>query len=150
MSTQRFSSQKILSAIIVFTILLAAAAALLSASKPKVQYSVNSPEGVVQRYLEAVIDGRNERAAEFFAANSSCDATDIDRSWIPESLRINLAESDIEGNQAFIELAIDISSGGPFDDYYTETHNFRLIRESEGWRILGIPWPLYNCEELGK
>lgn len=150
MSTQRFSSQKILSAIIVFTILLAAAAALLSASKPKVQYSVNSPEGVVQRYLEAVIDGRNERAAEFFASNSSCGAADIDRSWIPESLRINLAESDIEGNQAFIELAIDISSGGPFDDYYTETHNFRLIRESEGWRILGIPWPLYNCEELGK
>lgn len=150
MSTQRLSSQKILSAIIVFTILLAAVAALLSSSKQKVQFSVNSPEGIVQRYLEAVIDGRNERAAGFFAVNSSCDATDIDRSWIPESLRINLAESDIEGNQAFIELAIDISSGGPFDDYYTETHNFRLIRESEGWRILGIPWPLYNCEELGK
>lgn len=150
MNPGRLSSQKVLTVIVLFTILLAAVAAFLGTNRNQAEYSVKTPEGVIQRYLAAVIDGRNDKAAQFFVANSNCDASDLDRSWISETIRVNLVESDIEGNQAFVEVAIDISSGGPFDDYYTEDHNFRLERESGDWKILGIPWPLYSCEEVGK
>lgn len=150
MNPGRLSSQKVLTVIVLFTILLAAVAAFLGTNRNQAEYSVQTPEGVIQRYLAAVIDGRNDKAAQFFVANSNCDASDLDRSWISETIRVNLVESDIEGNQAFVEVAIDISSGGPFDDYYTEDHNFRLERESGDWKILGIPWPLYSCEEVGK
>jgi len=37
-----------------------------------------------------------------------------------------------------------------FGDLYTEKHNFRLARESGNWKILGIPWPLYSCDEVTK
>lgn len=150
MNPGRLSSQRILTVIVIFTILLAGVAALLSSTRNKVEYSTQTPEGVVQRYLTAVIEGRNDKAAAFFSTNSTCDATDLDRSWISESVRVNLAKSEIEGDRAFLEVAIDISSGGPFDDYYTETHNFRLERESGNWKILGVPWPLYSCGEVGK
>jgi hypothetical protein len=67
---------------------------------------------------------------------------------MPESVRVNLKDSSIEGDKAFISVDVDLSSGGPFDDYYSETHNFRLERENGVWKILGIPWPMYSCEEV--
>ena len=149
-SEQRASSQKVLSVIVIFTIALAAVAAFFSASKESKEYAISTPEGVVQRYLEAVLAGRNETAASYFATDSQCDATDIDRTWVSETVRVNLANVDLEGDKAFVEVVIDLSSGGPFDDYYTEKHNFRMSRESGGWKIMGIPWPLYSCEEPGK
>lgn len=150
MNPGRLSSQRVLTVIVVSTILLAAIAALLSTNRNQAEYSAQSPEGVIQRYLSAVVDGRNDKAAQYFVTNSNCDATDLDRSWISETIRVNLVESDIESDRAFVEVAIDISSGGPFDDYYTETHNFRLEKEFGSWKIMGVPWPLYSCEEVGK
>lgn len=150
MEANHLSSKKILTAIVLLTVLLAAVAAILNTSKQGFEYSKTTPEGVVQRYLAAVVDGRSDKAAEYFSTNSTCDATDIDRSWISETLRVNLIDAEINGDSAYIEVSIDISSGGPFDDYYTENHNFRLAKESGEWKILGIPWPLYSCEEPTK
>lgn len=150
MHGERANSQKVLSIIVIFTILLAAAAAFLSASKDPKEYALSTPAGVIQRYLEAVLAGKNETAADYFVVDSQCDASDIDRSYISETIRVNLANTELEGDKAYVEVVIDLSSGGPFDDYYTEKHNFRLIRESGNWKILGIPWPLYSCEELNK
>lgn len=144
------SSNRILAVIVGFTLILAAVAALLSSSREVKELSPTSPEGVVQLFLKAVIEGKNEDAAGYFSASSTCDASDIDRSWMPETVRVNLADQEITGDKAFIEINVDISSGGPFDDYYVEKHNYRLARESGVWRILGIPWPLYSCEEASK
>lgn len=49
-----------------------------------------------------------------------------------------------------MDTLVDISSGGPFNDYYTEKHSFRLVKESGSWRIQGIPWPMYSCGEMNK
>lgn len=150
MNGGRLTSQRILTLLVIITIALAAVAAFLSSTRQSKDFAPNSPEGVVQLYLKAIISDRNESAAKYFSISSTCDATDIDRTWTPESMRVNLSNVDIEGDKAFIDVAVDISSGGPFDDYYTENHTFRLAKESGKWRILGIPWPLYSCEEPGK
>ena len=148
MSESRRSSNQVLAIIAILTLGLALVAALITASQDKKQYSANSPEGVVQNFLNSIIEGRNEDAARYFSSTSLCDATDIDRSWMPENVRVNLSSSKVEGNKAFIEVAIDVSSDKLFGDFYTEKHNFRLAQESGQWRILGIPWPLYSCEEV--
>lgn len=150
MNNTGFSPNKILSTILVLTVLLAGLAAVLSATREGKEFETTRPEGVIQKYLSAVVEGRNEEAAKYFATDSSCDANDLDSNWVPETVRINLVNAEIEGEKAFVKVAVDISSGGPFDDYYTEDHNFRLVRESAGWRILGIPWPMYSCGELNK
>ena len=67
---------------------------------------------------------------------------------MPENVRINLRDTRIETERAFVDITADISSGGPFDDYYTENHTYRLAREDGVWKILGIPWPMYSCDEV--
>lgn len=150
MSSGGITSQRILTLLVIITIALAAAAAFLSSTRQSKDFAPGTPEGVVQLYLKAIISDRNDNAAKYFSSTTTCDATDLDRTWTPESVRVNLSNVDLEGDKAFIDVAVDISSGGPFDDYYTENHTFRLAKESGNWRILGIPWPLYSCEEPGK
>ena len=150
MTADRRGTNQILSAIVFLTIVLAAVAAFLTSTQDTKEYATSTPEGVVQLYLRAVIDGKHEEAVKYFSQSSTCDETDIDRSWMPENVRVNLSDSRIESDRAYIDVAVDISSGGPFDDYYTEKHTFRLSRENGIWKILGIPWPLYSCDELNK
>ena len=148
MTTVRRGTNQVLAVIVIVTLGLAAVAALLTSSQETKEYSTSSPEGVVQMYLRDVIDGKNEDAIRFLSQDSLCDATDLDRSWMPENVRVNLRETRIEGERAFVDVAADISSGGPFDDYYTENHTYRLARENGAWKILGIPWPMYSCDEV--
>ena len=148
MTTVRRGTNQVLAVIVIVTLGLAAVAALLTSSQETKEFSTSSPEGVVQMYLRDVIDGKNEDAIRFLSQDSLCDATDLDRSWMPENVRVNLRETRIEGERAFVDVAADISSGGPFDDYYTENHTYRLARENGAWKILGIPWPMYSCDEV--
>ena len=141
-------TNSVLTIVVAVTLLLAAVAAFLSSTRETQEYSATSPERAVQKYLQAIIDGRYESASNYLSQRSPCDATDIDRSWMPESVRVNLKNSSIEGANAFITVNVDLSSGGPFDDYYTESHNFRLSMENGEWKILGIPWPMYSCDEV--
>jgi hypothetical protein len=150
MSDVRSGANRVLAVIVIFTFALAAVAAILTSSKEARDYAPNTPEGVVQSFLENVIDGKNEDAARYFSMTSTCDATDIDRSWIPDTVRVNLTNSQIEGERAYIDVAVDMNQDQLFGDMYSEKHNFRLVRESGAWKILGIPWPLYSCDEVNK
>lgn len=150
MSDVRSGANRVLAVIVIFTFALAAVAAILTSSKETRDYAPNTPEGVVQSFLENVIDGKNEDAARYFSMTSTCDATDIDRSWIPDTVRVNLTNAKIEGDRAYIDVAVDMNQDQLFGDMYSEKHNFRLVRESGAWKILGIPWPLYSCDEVNK
>jgi hypothetical protein len=150
MSDVRSGANRVLAVIVIFTFALAAIAAILTSSKEARDYAPNTPEGVVQSFLENVIDGKNEDAARYFSMTSTCDATDIDRSWIPDTVRVNLTNAQIEGDRAYIDVAVDMNQDQLFGDMYSEKHNFRLVRESGTWKILGIPWPLYSCDEVNK
>lgn len=150
MSDVKSGANRVLAVIVIFTFALAAVAAILTSSKETRDYAPNTPEGVVQSFLENVIDGKNEDAARYFSMTSTCDATDIDRSWIPDTVRVNLTNAQIEGERAYIDVAVDMNQDQLFGDMYSEKHNFRLVRESGAWKILGIPWPLYSCDEVNK
>ena len=150
MSDVRSGANRVLAVIVIFTFALAAVAAILTSSKETRDYAPNTPEGVVQSFLENVIDGKNEDAARYFSMTSTCDATDIDRSWIPDTVRVNLTNTQIEGDRAYIDVAVDMNQDQLFGDMYSEKHSFRLAREGGAWKILGIPWPLYSCDEVNK
>ena len=150
MSDVRRGANQVLAFIVLFTLVLAAVAAFLTSSRETKDYALNTPEGVVQSFLNDVIDGKNEDAARYFSVTSTCDATDIDRSWIPDTVRVNLTNTQIEGYRAYIDVAVDMNQDQLFGDMYTEKHSFRLAREGSNWKILGIPWPLYSCDEVNK
>ena len=150
MGETRRTSNQVLTVILVLTLALAGVAAFLTSSRETKEYAPNTPQGVVQLFLQAVIDGKNEDAATYFSISSTCDATDIDRSWIPDTVRVSLTNTEIDADRAYIDVAVDMNQDQLFGDLYTEKHNFRLALESGNWKILGIPWPLYSCDEVTK
>lgn len=137
----------ILATIAILIIALITTSILISNNQEDKQFATTTPEGVVQTYLEAVIEGKHDQAASLFVAGSECDAADIDRAYISESLRVNLVSSEIEGDSAYVKIDANMNSGALFDDGYTESHTYRLKRENGNWRLEGIPWPVWDCNE---
>lgn len=143
-------SNQVLLWIIGLSTLLLIVSALISSNREPNALPSGSPESVVQSYLTAIIEGRNDTATEYFSSTSQCDATDIDRAYVSDTLRVNLVRSNISGDSAYVRIDANSGSGGLFDDGYVESHTYRLIKESTGWKIAGIPWPLWDCGEVGK
>ena len=146
----RATSNRILAVIVIAALVLSAVAALVSAFREEVKYSASSPEGVVQMYLTAIIEGKNDQAASYFAPDSTCDASDIDRAYVSETLRVNLVSTSVDGESAYVKIDANTGASGPFDDGYTESHTYRLSKESGRWLIEGIPWPLWDCGTVNK
>ena len=146
----RATSNRILAVIVIAALVLSAVAALVSSFREEVKYSTSSPEGVVQMYLTAIIEGKNDQAASYFASDSTCDASDIDRAYVSETLRVNLVSTSIDGESAYVKIDANTGASGPFDDGYTESHTYRLSKESGRWLIEGIPWPLWDCGTVNK
>jgi hypothetical protein len=146
----RATSNRILAVIVIAALALSAVAALVSSFREEVKYSTSSPEGVVQMYLTAIIEGKNDQAASYFVTDSECDASDIDRAYVSETLRVNLVSTSIDGNSAYVKIDANSGASGPFDDGYTESHTYRLSKESGRWLIEGIPWPLWDCGTVNK
>lgn len=146
----RNTSNRILLLIATLSLILVTVSAILTANRDEIKLSPSTPEGVVQLYLKAIIEGKNDQAASYFSKDSKCDASDIDRAYVSDSLRVNLVSSSIESNSAYVKIDANTGSNGPFDDGYTESHTYRLTRDIGSWRIEGIPWPLWDCGTITK
>lgn len=146
----RATSNRILAVIVIAALVLSAVSALVSSLREDVKFSANTPEGVVQLYLTAIIAGKNDQAASYFSSDSTCNASDIDRAYVSDTLRVNLVSTSIDGNSAYVKIDANTGASGPFDDGYTESHTYRLTQESGKWLIEGIPWPLWDCGNVNK
>ena len=146
----RGQANGVLALIVALALVLIGVSLFISANREEKVLSAKTPEGVVQLYLKAVIEGRNDVAARYFAADSECDATDIDRSYISDALRVNLVKSEITGNSAYVKIDAVEGSGDLFGNGYTESHTYRLVLETGKWRLQGIPWPLWDCGMVNK
>lgn len=146
----RANSNRILAIVVIVSLILISLSTFLTISREEKVFSPTSPEGVVQLYLRAVIDGKNDQAASYFVAGSECDSSDLDRAYISETIRVNLVSTTFEGESAYVKIDANTGSNGPFDDGYTEPHTYRLKKELGNWRIEGIPWPLWDCGGLNK
>jgi hypothetical protein len=132
---------------VVTAVVLMVTVALYLASRPARTLDRATPEGTVQAYVTAVLDGDHATAVTYFAPGGRCDATDLDRIATPQSVRVDLVDSRISGETAQVRVTVTYDpGGGPFGGSWSEDHVFRLVRTSSGWLLSGIPWPLYDCE----
>jgi len=140
-------ANRVLAGVVGGIAVLAVLAAVFAATRPATRYDGGTPQGAVQAYLSAVLTKDDARAAGYFAADSRCDVADLDRSWVPESSRVDLVSTTVDGDTARVDVRINVSAGtGPFDDVSTEDRTFRLTRSGGRWLLTGVPWPLYDCE----
>jgi len=137
---------RILGVVVGGIIVVAVVTAVFAATRPVTTRDSGTPDGAVQAYLSAVLKGDNEEAAGFLAPDSRCDVQDLDRTNVVEAARVDLIDTEIDGDSARVTVEVSFSSGGgPFQGSATEDHTFRLSRSGDRWLLVGLPWPLYDC-----
>jgi hypothetical protein len=125
--------------------IVAVVAGALAATRRGHVYDSATPEGVVQAYLAAVIDGNRDAAARFLATESPCSVADLDRAYLPQGVRVVLREAQVTGDTARVEVSVATPSGDPFGSESYEKHTFRLTRSGGAWLITGEAWPMSGC-----
>jgi hypothetical protein len=147
---RRVSSRpnRVLAIAVAVIALVAVLAGVVSSTRSATRYDRGTPEGVVQAYLEAVIDGDDREAAGLLAQDSECTVDDLDRTGVPDALRAVLRDTEVDGDTARVEVDLDLAPAGPLDSFeLTEEHTFRLVRADGKWLIQGTPWPMFECSE---
>ena len=105
-----------------------------------------TPEGVVQRYAQAVIDGDETTAAQYLRGRSDeCDYYEPG----PVDLRLTLKSTDISGSHATVFVSVTTSygySGGLFSSSeYSTDAEFRLVTSGGAWLIEETPYEFISC-----
>ena len=127
---------------------IAIVAAVLAATREAPTYDRDTPEGVVQAYVAALINGENEDAARFLAPENSCDVSDLDQAYLPEEVRVVLLETEVAADTATVDVEVVMVADDLFGaEEYAEEHTFRLTENGGEWLITGQPWPVYHCVE---
>ena len=138
---------RILAIVLGVIAVIGVAAGVLSVTRHGPEYGRGTPEGVVQAYLTAVVDGDHQDAAELLT-QSPCTVEDLDRAYLPEDVRVVLRDTEVDGDTSQVKVDVVMSSGGPLDgSEYSEEHTFRLARAGGDWLITGTPWPMYECSK---
>ncbi|MFE5670607.1 hypothetical protein ACFQ58_03260 [Agromyces sp. NPDC056523] len=108
----------------------------------------STPEGVVQRYSAAVIDGDEETAKEYLV-DELADGCVRMEGPPTDGMRVTLVDTQERDDSADVRVLIAISygGGGPLGpDEVQEEGEFDLVRDGDAWRIDTAPWPLTICQ----
>ena len=127
---------------------LAVIAAVVSANRTAPPPpDLSTPEGVVQEYVQAVIDGDHEKIATFLDPSLGCEAP-LRYSGPSLPTTLSLVSSRTSGSTATVVVEITEGEGrGPFlGGIYTHRENFTLVSRNDRWLISGNPWPIYECK----
>lgn len=113
------------------------------------EYPADTPEGVVQRYSQALIDGDFEGALEYVVPEI---ADDCERDWFAaEDYRVALVRTTERDSGTTVDVLITAVYGsgllGPGES--ESEGSFLLVQEDGEWLIERAPWQLSLCGELG-
>jgi hypothetical protein len=108
-----------------------------------------SPEGVVQQYSQAVIEGDTPAAIELLIPEI---AEDCRRTGGGDGdHRVTLTETTVNGDSARVEVVIaTVYGSGPLGpDEYESDGVFQLEQVGGQWLIATTPWELTVCDQSG-
>jgi len=119
-------------------------------SREPVQLDASSPEGVVQRYLQAISDRDHEAAFDYLDPDSyeGCDPSDLARNAPDEPFSASMQEGEeYSSERAFVEVTIRFGNGGgPFGDGWSQYESFQLVAGADSWLITDEAWPYFGWD----
>jgi len=138
---------RVLAALVGAVLLLAVVAGVVVANRATPALDPDTPQGVVQEYLQAVLDGDYPAAADLLSSSSGCDVSDVGAAYTPGSARIVLERTTVDGDHAVVTVAVTEGSGDDLFGASGYSHSERITVERDGgvWKITGSPWLLYPC-----
>lgn len=107
----------------------------------------STPEGVVQRYAAAVIDGDEAAAIEYLVPELADDCRRVGTGPM-QDVRVTFASTTRHDGTADVEvLIVTTYEGGLFgSSQYEEQAVFDLVREAGTWLIESAPWQFTVCD----
>jgi hypothetical protein len=141
-------ANRILAIALAVIVALAVVAALISRTQSASELPPGSPEATVQVYVDAALAGRYDEAARLLEPGSDCDVADLNRlaGMGPQTTRVVLVDSSVEGSTATVRVKLVYASGNPFDtSEFSDTQTYRLKRSGSAWVLTEVPWPLFEC-----
>lgn len=105
----------------------------------------DTPEGVVQDYLRAVIAGDRPGARSYLADELDGCSTLFPRYLADRAFRIEWLDTILDAREAWVTVSVAEAEQGIFGDHRPETYEFRLISVADGWRITHQEWPWFEC-----
>jgi len=114
-----------------------------------VEYAEDTPEGVVQRYSQAVIDGDMQTAIDHLAPELADDCERQQPST--DDLRVTLVETVERDDSARVEVIVaTVYGSSPFGtSEYRSEEAFDLVRIGGRWYVDAAPWQLTICFDSG-
>ena len=106
----------------------------------------STPEGVVQRYSAAVIEGDEAAAIEYLVPERGDSCERIETGPV-DGMRVTLVSTTERDDSADVEVLMVTSyDGGLFgSSEYEEEAVFDLVAADGGWLIEAAPWQLSIC-----
>lgn len=128
-------------------VLLAILAGVVVANRSAPDLNPDTPEGVVQQYLKAVVAADYPLAAGLLSPSTGCSATNVAGTYYLLSARIVLDHTAVTGDHAVVTVKVTEGTGdGPFESSgYSHTEPITVQREGGAWKITGSPWLLNSC-----
>ena len=154
MSTTSLSTRWLVGVAAVVAAAIALSVVAIVAGGDEPEFAAGTPEGTVQSYLRAVIDGDASAARGYLSAdlNDRCDEArlrDAYRRPSDRDVRVTLRGTREVGDVTEVRVRITEFRGAPpfGGDDYSHDAFFALRQEGGEWRIVDPPWPLYFCPD---
>ena len=127
-------------------VLIIAALAVFFVRKDTQTYvSEETPEGVVHNYIVAVLEKDYEKAYTYLADLENKPTFDQFRdSFVtgmlnPDNSAVDVGDSEITGDDAFVEVAMIYNSSDPFSSGYRDVQRAILLKQGNTWKISSMP-----------
>lgn len=121
--------------------------------RPQPDYVDDStPQGVVQNYVLAIYRADYERAYAYLADWENkpplLDFIESMRASRSELKRISVRLGDTTrlNDRALVDAFIRYGSSGPFDSGWTNSVQFHLYQQDDGWKIRTGPYPFFQWD----
>jgi hypothetical protein len=130
---------------IIAVLVVAALAVVFTRGQPALLDEA-TPQGVVQRYSAAVIDGDESAAAAYLTEAARNQCVNFERSST-NNLRVTLVSTTERPSSADVRvLMVASNGGGPFGNSEYENEDvFDLVKTDGKWLIESAPWQLRVC-----
>jgi hypothetical protein len=134
-------------------VLVIVALALFFTRQDKQEYvAEDTPEGVVHNYALAVYRGEYEKAYGYLAEMENKPTYNEFRQAFfnhfidPSNAGLELGESEIAGDEAYVTLYLIYNPTDPFSNSYRNTDTARLERQNGAWKLLQMPYNFWSYD----
>ncbi len=126
-------------------VLLAVVAGFLAVNRRAPDLDPSTPDGTVQLFVLAMLEGDDEEAVRFLDPSLGCEAP-LPDVYRPEGATMTLVDTEVRGDTAEVTVDITEQTGVGMFGSWTHRETLRVRADGDRWLIQRDSWPIYSCK----